>query len=794
MATGKELAQSVFNENRSVLLDDTPSFDSVKSSLLDALRILGEKNISSKGTLDSILANPRFLFVYPEFKENLEIIGLLAIDDDLRDLFRDENFFRVLKDQTASNELIRLIKAGSAATASSPTASLSGVDLAQAVFNENRSVLLDDTPSFDSVKSSLPEALRILGEKNISSKGTLDSILANPRFLLVYPEFKENLEIIGILTIDDDLRDLFRDENFFRVLKDQTASNELIRLIETDGVSGTAASVSTGTPTSPTGKALAKAMFDANKDLLLRTDTLDSIKDTLPGVLRIFAERNIHRPLIERMLAGPRYGVVTIGTDATQDFWAILSVDDPLRALFGSDAFIEILQDATAANELARLIEDAGASSGGSSAAETLFTANKDLLLRTDTLDSIKDTLPGVLRIFAERNIHRPLIERMLAGPRYGVVTIGTDATQDFWAILSVDDPLRALFGSDAFIEILQDATAANELARLIEDATPPPPEPVLTAPTLTIGRIGLDTVELSRTEVPTATGYQYRYQIGSNWGTWAPFIGTTIQVSGLTEGTAYRFQARALRGSTEGPVSRAVSAETQESPPPTPIVPPPTPLPDLTAPTVEPHQDRAGSDSFPVSWSAVDTATGYEYRIRTGFGTWEGWTSTGTDTEYTIPNLDANTLYFLIIRAVRDGTRGPSSSVVAFSTRSEPLSAPTLLSPTIGTTRVTLRWLVNISEQATGYEYEYAENPADFTSEWKSTGTNTEVEVTGLKESTLYRFRVRAVRNDDRSDPSNVVLAQTGSPTDSCNLIRPASRDRQSNALMESCRHSRII
>ncbi len=106
---GQSLAEQVFNNNKELL-----QREEIRSSLPDVLRILGEKKISSKGTLDSILANPRFLFVYPEFKDNkknLEIMGLLVTDVPLRALFRDEQFFRVLTNETENAALVRLIEA-----------------------------------------------------------------------------------------------------------------------------------------------------------------------------------------------------------------------------------------------------------------------------------------------------------------------------------------------------------------------------------------------------------------------------------------------------------------------------------------------------------------------------------------------------------------------------------------------------------------------------------------------------------------------------------------------------------
>ena len=104
-----------------------------------------------------------------------------------------------------------------------------GQILAQQVYNKNKKLLQSED-----IRSLLPNALRIFGKTEIQSAlthGVIEVILDGPLFLRsVDPEFDD--QFIALLTINDDLRALFRNEQFYNVLKSHSEIGELADLIE----------------------------------------------------------------------------------------------------------------------------------------------------------------------------------------------------------------------------------------------------------------------------------------------------------------------------------------------------------------------------------------------------------------------------------------------------------------------------------------------------------------------------------------------------------------------------------
>ena len=101
---------------------------------------------------------------------------------------------------------------------------------AEQVFDEYRENLFKRP----GILKVLPDALRTFREVGMN-RSFRDSFLANPRFLLgvnivVDNDFTD--EFISLLTVDEDLRALFSDEQFYEVLTDPTEIVTLIEIIE----------------------------------------------------------------------------------------------------------------------------------------------------------------------------------------------------------------------------------------------------------------------------------------------------------------------------------------------------------------------------------------------------------------------------------------------------------------------------------------------------------------------------------------------------------------------------------
>lgn len=181
---------------------------------------------------------------------------------------------------------------------------------------------------------------------------------------------------------------------------------------------------------------------------------------------------------------------------------------------------------------------------------------------------------------------------------------------------------------------------------------------------------------------------------------------------------------------------------------------------------------------SVPLTWTASSGATGYNvYRSASAGGTRTKVNSSLiTGTSYTAASLDANTTYYMVVKAVDSGgLETADSNVVQATTPTAPasgLGAPTGL--TVGAktdTTVPLSWSavgsasgynVYMSTTATGARTKMNAN--------KVTATN--FTVTGLTASTTYYFVVRTVDGSDLlSGESSQVSTTTNSPA-YCNVF----------------------
>ena len=179
-----------------------------------------------------------------------------------------------------------------------------------------------------------------------------------------------------------------------------------------------------------------------------------------------------------------------------------------------------------------------------------------------------------------------------------------------------------------------------------------PPPQPTgLTA------EAGDGEIHLSWTANAAATRWDYRQRSGDGaWGAWTTVPGSSSGTTGhtvadLENGTKYGFQVRAVNAGGAGPAS----AETTATP-----VPPVPPQPaDLTA--------MAGDGLVELSWTPLDTALGWEYRLRKGDGEWGPWTtvpdSSPETAGHTVADLENGITYGFQIRAVNAGGAGPASA-----------------------------------------------------------------------------------------------------------------------------------
>ena len=258
-------------------------------------------------------------------------------------------------------------------------------------------------------------------------------------------------------------------------------------------------------------------------------------------------------------------------------------------------------------------------------------------------------------------------------------------------------------------------------------------------------------------------------YNDGS-WSGWRTTgdTNTSETMTGLTNGTIYAYQIRAVNSAGAGPASNTATA--------TPQVP--AGVPDApTNLTATPGDGQAS-----LSWTAPNDNGSpiirYEFRSDTyNDGTWSSWASTNRlSTSVTLIQMVNGTLYGFQIRAVNSVGEGAASNTVTVTSQAVTLvsvpDAPTHLTATAGNTSVYLSWRAPVNyggSTITDFEYRYDTNNNGTWESWTSIGsTYTNYFITGLTNATTYAFQIRAVNSAGAGAASSSATATpaTATPT----------------------------
>ena len=238
------------------------------------------------------------------------------------------------------------------------------------------------------------------------------------------------------------------------------------------------------------------------------------------------------------------------------------------------------------------------------------------------------------------------------------------------------------------------------------------------------------------------ANSYEVQYRAGS--GAWSSSItaaSTAATVTGLTNGSAYTFQVRAIRG---GVPSAWVSSNTV-----TPVAPSVVP----TAPT---SVSATGIDSAAViSWTmqAGQPVTTYLIQYSLNNVNWFPTTpiSTGrVDQTYVLGGLANGQAYYIRVAAANGNLASAYTQLPGTVTPVSVPGPPQFVTGVAGNNQVTLTWqqpnIFGPTSTIIGYQVQYSSNGgALWTAAPDVTTPTTTTTVGGLQNGVGYIFRVRA-------------------------------------------------
>ncbi len=185
-----------------------------------------------------------------------------------------------------------------------------------------------------------------------------------------------------------------------------------------------------------------------------------------------------------------------------------------------------------------------------------------------------------------------------------------------------------------------------------------------------------------------------------------------------------------------------------------------------------------AGNAQVTLSWTDPDddSISGYQVQQRKGSAAWGSWTDiSGSDadtTNHTVTGLDNDSQYRFRIRAKSDAGNSVASAVVSGTPAEPPAGAapakPAGFGATKGDTQVVLSWTNPNDASITRWEYRQKAGNGSYGSWTRIAGsgaTTVQHRITGLTNSTIYTFRIRAVNGNGNGAASDEVTATPAAP-----------------------------
>ena len=245
-------------------------------------------------------------------------------------------------------------------------------------------------------------------------------------------------------------------------------------------------------------------------------------------------------------------------------------------------------------------------------------------------------------------------------------------------------------------------------------------------------------------------TNYRYSTDSGSTWTAFSPAVTTSpVTIGGLSNGTIYGVELRAVNSAGDGATSSAVSVT-------------PRTVPDAPTSLVATPGSGSASIAFTAGADGGAAITNHEYQLN-GAGSWVALSPADAVSPVTVPGLSNGTAYTVKVRAVNSAGPGAASlAASSFTPRTVP-SAPTVVSATPGDGSVSVAFTAGADGGAaiTKFQYRVGTGP------WVDAGTTSPITISPMVNYVTYSIQLRAVNAAGVGVPSVVgVRPKLAGPT----------------------------
>lgn len=262
-------------------------------------------------------------------------------------------------------------------------------------------------------------------------------------------------------------------------------------------------------------------------------------------------------------------------------------------------------------------------------------------------------------------------------------------------------------------------------------------PRTVPQAPTSLVATVSDSAVSIAFTAPSDGgsaiTNYKYSINGGSTFIAFSPAVTSSpVTISGLTNGTSYDIQLKAVNAAGDSSASSQVTA--------TPVTTPGAPTSLVATPS-----DGEISVAFTAPNTGGSPITNYEYSIDNG-AIYVFFSPAQTSSPVTISGLTNGQSYTIKLKAVNAVGSGPASTAVTSTPRTTP-SAPQNLEATVGDGSVTIAFTgpaSNGGAAITNYKYSL-DGGSTFTA-FSPAQSSSPVTITGLTNGQSYTIRLKAV------------------------------------------------